>query len=328
MNSLSHTWPNPNAWDPTRLRDLMLCFSRFWYRHMLALEAGLDEPEFAVHLEWGRAYHAALARYELEKLRLRRKPGWEAVAVRAALAVALDQSRGWPQWAPSTKLLEARGLLGEKNQLTLLRAVCWYHFTIGHEDPCETLLIDGKPALELQIKVPFPGLPGEILCSNVDRVVKYGGGNWIVERKSTKGALGSSYWHRFDPDIQIDIYCAIGRLGLPKLDIQGVILDAMQTGVEFCRPGRDFKTRTLAQSQETLAAVADRIRQFRSLQKGGLPSSDLSLHMNSAACQAGGGPCSSRRICAVDAADRARQIATYFHTRKNPWNPLEFRDID
>lgn len=208
-----------------------------------------------------------------------------------------------------------------KNRHTLLRAVVWYVDEQREEGGVQPYAFpDGKAAVELSFQVPLPvnnpdGTP-YILCGHIDSLAQFGEEVGIRERKTTKASVGTQYFDRYSPDIQIDTYDLVGSVMFPTLLSRWVMLEATQTGEGFARFHRHFISSTEGRRSEFLNDLIRWINRAEADAKSGY------YPKNEAACYSHGG-CPFREICNKDPASRQRWLEAEF-TKKH-WNPLKER---
>ncbi len=242
---------NPNlqlAWDATSIAAYMECPWR--YHQKIILGRHPKVPPAA--LVYGTIWHEAVGLYD--RLRFEGKPLDEALET--ALLCAHNMAFCRDLWAGYT--LDELALEGKKEDRnrrtlhTLQRALVWYSEEFS-ADPMKPL---GAEYFEVGFTLPLPiespyGEP-YLLCGYLDSVVEFCGEVYIRERKHTTSALSSYYWRRFDPNPQIDTYALAARSIFPDLKIGGVVVEALQIGVNFARFDRRFIHRTQSQTEEWL----------------------------------------------------------------------------
>lgn len=293
-------WQEPWAFDATRLRSLLLCDRRFWLEHQQQLRPAGRER--SIDLDFGTAWHETARAYDSARVAGDNQP------LLPAMKRALELSADWaPEWVTSAK-----------NRDTLLRAIVWYDAQFGADNPLLPMVLrDGRPALELGFNFPlFDGRDRPTLCGNLDGVVQFGGETWILERKTTGSALSGFYWSGYDPNIQVDVYCLAAHCLWPEWNVQGVMIEAMQTGVGFTRFERKQFRRSRGRLAETLAVIQDVVSKF--------DAATSEIRPNPAACNVGAG-CPFRAYCQSDPSMRQWVLQTQFAPRKDPWNPLAAR---
>lgn len=208
-----------------------------------------------------------------------------------------------------------------KNRHTLLRAIVWYVDEQPEEGGVQPYRFpDGRDGLEVSFAVPLPiNTPdGEpyLLTGNIDSFVQFGEDVWPRERKTTQKSVGTWYFDRYSPDVQIDTYDLVTSTIYPDLVSKGVMLEAAQTGAEFAKFHRQFIYSTEGRRAEHLRDILYWIKRAEAdAQAGYYPQ-------NKAACYAHGG-CPFREICNRDPSTRDLWLHAEFTQRW--WNPLAVR---
>ena len=207
-----------------------------------------------------------------------------------------------------------------KNRHTLVRLMAWYC-----EEQPENLssglhtyvFPNGKPAVELSWKLPLPfqNKYGEtyILAGHLDSIMTNGLETFVSDNKTTKNALLKTYWKRYEPNTQVDIYDLAGSLLFPELGLRGVMIEAAQTLVDGARFGSHIFYRTEAQREELLNELGWWLGQAeRHAEENYWP-------MNRKNCAM----CPFQGICSKPPSERERYLKADFNVEH--WNPLEER---
>lgn len=331
-------WPNPHAWDATRLRALMLCPRRFFYRHIMDLRK--DGPE-SLTLSFGSAVHIALEAYDHARWRLQMKQRLRETPLETALQAAWEASVSWP-----SSYWEADPI---RNRFNLMRTIVWYDAEYMPSNDggwtVATATLDGKrtPALEQPFllkweefsctEAPKFGKEKAVITGRIDGVkVAFDGQVWVWERKTTAKTLSQHFLMQFSPDIQISLYPAVYDLLYPQFNISGVLLEGIQVGRQFARfsrapIGRDAERRreALDHVESFVAGAADifslnEIKQ--AVNKKALVSFGNTVPMNEAACLSHGRACPFREICNQTPSRRESTIRLLYHQTHMPWNPF------
>lgn len=286
------------AWDSTSIGWLKTCPRLYFYQ----MVEGWRTRGESVHLRFGTEYHAALELYD----KLRAIGSDHEDALREVVHETLRRTYGWTP----DPLHKAAGL---KNRFTLIRTVVWY-LDQFQDDPAATLILaNGKPAVELTFKMNFDG--PYMLTGHLDRVVEFGGGTYVMDRKTSSSTIGGYYFDKFSPDNQMTLYTLAAKIVF-KTPVKGVIIDAAQIAVGFSRFARGFAYRTEGQLSEWLADTRFWISQAeRFADQGYWP-------MNDKSCDKFGG-CPFREVCSKDPGVRETFLRSDFE--KQFWNPLEAR---
>jgi hypothetical protein len=236
----------------------------------------------------------------------------EGLKHEAALDKAIDNLiRRLGDWSPDHKF---------KNRNNLFRSVIWY-MDEYRNDPCQTHILDnGKPAVELSFKFeldygPYGAQP-YVLSGHLDRIVKFNGDLYVMDRKTTSYTIGSKFFDRFEPDNQMTLYTIASQIIL-HTPIKGVIIDAAQVAQTFTRFARGFTFRTKPQMDEWMTDLRYWLILAKSYAEAGYwPRNDM-------ACDKYGG-CRFREICGKDPQVRQTFLRADFE-KGEKWNPLKPR---
>lgn len=353
QDSLSPFLPGTHiqfAWDSTSLGWLKTCARLYQYR---MIEGWSSRGGGNVHLEFGSLYHSALELYD--RCRSLSESHDDALfqAVKMCLEKTWDYGEpctycngkftGLPNNACENCM--NTGFIGQgkpidwghnlKTRETLVRTVIWYLEEFGENDAAETVqLRNGKPAVELSFRLELdfgpediaaasvnhdtgvigPGQP-YVLCGHLDRLVKFGDGLYVMDRKTSSTTIGSYYFDGYNPDNQMSLYTLASKV-IYQTPVRGVIIDAVQIAVGFSRFSRGFTFRTESQTEEWL----DETRHWLELAEGFARAGHWP--MNDKSCHQYGG-CAFRKVCSKAPEVRQRFLETDFE--KRAWNPLEAR---
>lgn len=290
------------AWDASSLKPFLACPRKYEY----SIINGWRSPGTNEHLTFGLALHAGLEGYDRALALGASRPD----AVHAGLqALALH----FPGWGETQS--------NYKTPYTAARAVVWYDAEFGETPLLPYVFPDGTVAVELSFRVPLPiKAPGTdenyILCGYFDGLCEYGGEIFVRERKTTKGMLNKRYFDQWSPEPQVSTYALAADLLYPDLRIAGVMLEGVQTGVNFCRFGRRMIKRTPEQREEWLNELPHWFEQAaRMAERGHFP-------MNEGSCHQFFG-CEFRDICSKSKSKRQMFLEHNFEHR--PWNALAER---
>ena len=212
------------AWDSTSIGAFKTCPRLY----QLSVLEGWQPREISVHLTFGLHFHSALERYD--HLRFGGMDYEQALreVVKYLLTITWDEKKNRP-WISDDP---------NKNRLTLLRSVVWYLMQFEN-DPIETVrLANGKPAVELSFRFDsgYTTRYGEsiLLCGHLDRLAMLNGKAFVLDRKTTKSTINSSFFDKFSPDNQMTLYAIAGKV-VYNIQIEGIIVDGAQIGVNFTR---------------------------------------------------------------------------------------------
>lgn len=301
------------AWDSTSLGYLKKCPRLYQY----SIIEGWRPKTTGIDLQFGLWYHKGLELYDRYKAAgIKHEPALEETVLWLH-----NETYGW----------EGNNY---KNTISLLRSVTQYLDQFGENDPAKTVVRpNGEPAVEISFRFelnlgPTPSyeaqMQGEghlvsgqpyLLCGHLDRVVEFGGGNYVMDRKTTKSTLSDSYFDQFAPNTQMTLYTLAAKVVLDT-PIKGVIIDAMQILIKepYTRFARGFTYRTPAQLEEWLDDLNSTLHQAEGYARQGY------WPMNDSACFL----CRFKSICSKDPAVRPAFLEADF-TKEDPWNPLRVR---
>ncbi len=248
-------------WSATALGVAMTCWRKYFYHYVLKLR----NPERSADLDWGTFLHESLAVFDgviyaggtegdateaavrkameltetLERVRACRECGVDLPSIgaercpRCNVVVDADSTmREEVRFWSSTKT--------NKTRATLLRAIANYADDLAVISP---LVLPGSPVAE--VKFELAPVDGFTVYGRLDGLIEgdYGRRSaWIRERKSTKSVLSKFYFSTFAPHVEVSVQSMAARegwAGAAGFRIQGVMIEAIQTGVGFVRFGRE-----------------------------------------------------------------------------------------
>ena len=246
------------AWDSTSLGELKLCPRKYQLRILY----GYASRDLSVHLKFGLGFHGATERYDHARAQGADHEEGVRAAVKWAMEFTWDQRMGRP-WISTDP---------NKNRYNLVRTVVWYYMQYEH-DPLQTVILEnGKPAVELSFMLPLPfkSEAGEQLFygGHMDRIASMSGGEYVVDKKSTKSTLSKDYFAQYSPDNQFSGYIFAGLTAF-KRPLQGLICDAAQVLVGGTRFSREIISRTPSQIKEWVKDLAFWLRQAEFYAKQG-----------------------------------------------------------
>lgn len=209
----------------------------------------------------------------------------------------------------------------KKNRETLIRAVAWYCLDQPErlEDGLHPYVFpNGKIAVEQSFVVPTGWKTGTgediLLCGHLDYIGELGEARFVVDNKSTTKTLGGKFYQGYSPHMQFDTYDLVGSMLFPDLDIQGVMIDAVQVLVEGVQFGRMPYYKSEAQREEHLQTIRYWVRQAEEFATAG------HWPMNKRNCWV----CPFAKVCSLDPKDRPAALDGAFKRRER-WNPLRER---
>jgi len=326
------------AHDSTSIKAGKKCWR--YYKYKIIDGRQLGDGGTNPHIFFGHLFHAATELYTKLKIgnwdwrlyRQLRRAGVSPTVLRASRFRGLDHDpnllvvlrfltyysydhlnkRPWISTEP-TKTLK-----------TLLRTTIWY-LDFFKDETLETLaLASGKPAVELSFRFSLSELGHELLaptgeeyllCGHMDRVVRFNGEIFVLDKKTTKYPLDDRYFSQFSPDIQVSLYSLAAQIifgdGEP---VGGFIIDAGQVLVNGTRFRRRQIDRTPDHFEEWL-------RDFKRYLSD-LEACVYEDHwpMNDAACGFGYMSCEFRPVCTAAPSMRDEILSSFYSVRK--WDPL------
>jgi len=284
------------AWDATSLGWLKDCPRKYQY----AMLEGWRAKKQAVALKFGLHYHRSLELYDRHIVAGMSKQD----ALREVVRTALVETQGWESDDTA------------RNRVNLIRSIIWY-IDEFYTDPLKTVILEnGRPAVELSFKMNLeykaPNGQPYMLTGHLDRIVEFGNGTYVTDRKTTGSTVGSYYFERFDLDNQMSLYTMAANVVF-HTPVKGVILDAAQIAVGFTRFARGMTYRTPAQTNEWLSELPYWLKQAEHFAETG------EYPMREPACML----CQYKGVCSKDPSVRQRFLESDFV--REPWNPLKVR---
>lgn len=296
------------AWDSTSYGALKTCPRYYQY----AIIEGRVYPGESPHLKFGIVFHSATEVYEKSRAEGQNHNSALVLALRHAIIETWDFStnRPWTSTEPT------------KTRETLLRSIIWYLDTFQNDSLKTLILSDGKAAVELSFRFSindltengFRASTGEeyILCGHLDKCVEFNEDLWIVDKKTTKAYLNTSYFANYSPDNQISLYSVAGRIIFNR-EIAGIIIDAIQVRVTGTRFRRQPIPRSTAQLEEWLTDLQFYLRMAE------IYATINYWPQNDRSCGLYGG-CKFRPVCSSEPAARPDLLDALYTTRI--WDPL------
>lgn len=321
---MTSTYPfskgNPDlrrVWDATTLADFLKDPASYYLSRVKGWRSRYPAPP----LVYGVMVQSALERYD----RIRGAGGSTREGLDAALDYAIEEAKNPLGYGYTLDEISAEfGNPRQKNHRTLktlLRTIVWYEAEYGDDDPAQIITMNGTPAVEVPFRIPLPiKTPyGEnyILAGHMDAAVDMLGNKFVMERKHTVTTIGKSYLDGWKANTQFSTYALVGSsvLGEP---VDGILLDAIQVGVNFSRFFRKEILRTKGQQDEFLNSVMLWIKQAEYMAENKhWPINEGGLSMY--------GGSSFRNILTMDPAHRERYLEEHFY-QEEPWTPLTERE--
>ena len=222
-----------HVWDSSSLSTYLRCPRRYFYTYVCNLRPRTESYD----LTFGSLFHIAMEEYHLERMSRGHNEA-QVLGLQALLKAA---------WTPAP--LGAEGPAGgywksdsnNKNLWNCIRAFIWHTEHFATEPDFNTTVLNKKLyAVELpftfDLDLSIQGISASY-CGHLDRVVDTMGGRWVVDYKTTTKTLSSSYFDTYNPSTQLPGYAVAAQIVFHE-PVQGVIIDAMQIGVDFTRCGR------------------------------------------------------------------------------------------
>jgi hypothetical protein len=204
-----------------------------------------------------------------------------------------------------------------------VRTLVWYLDEKAQYDSLETLVLaDGTAAVELSGQMEF-GLASQdgeqfSLAWHMDRLASLHGTPYVVDIKTTSGALSPSYFAQYTPDNQMSLYSLASRVAY-SVPAAGVIIDACQVGVTFSRFERGLVQRSETQLDEWMEATEHWIRQIEQA------ALEASWPQNDKACTGPYGDCPFRPVCSRAPSARTQWLESDYVRRR--WDPAQARSL-
>lgn len=299
------------AIDSTSLGAFKTCPRYYYY----SIVCGYTKVGVQIHLDFGSAAHKVGEIYQRLRFEgLEHEEALEKTIVKA-LAYTWDYAASRPAFEDP-----------QKNRVSLTRFAVEYldHYE-KQGNPLPTIrLANGRPAVELTFAFDsgHRSSQNEIitLCGHLDRLVSLNEEVYIADLKTTYEAIGQKYAERFTPDNQFTLYTLAGRVVYGR-SVRGVILDAVQIGVNFVRFQRFPIHRPQPVLDEWLQALPYWTRQMEQCAKDaeGAPAPEAAFPQNDKACGLYGG-CQFREICGRSPMARKPLMDATFKIRR--WDPV------
>jgi hypothetical protein len=298
--SFASDQPLQIVWDSTSLGLFKECPRKYYY----TMVEGWSSKRTSTHLVFGIHYHAALEAYDKAKY-LESMSHDEAQL--AAVRYCFHEAHG-----PL-----AQSDLPAKTFRTLVRSVVWYLEQFA-DDPATTIqLANDRPAVELSFKFDPQVRPGFLLSGHIDRLVEMSGNVWVMDRKTTSGALTQGYFAQFRPDNQMSLYNIAGQM-VYNAPSRGVIIDAAQVQVHSTRFMRGMAHRTPAEDEEFLGSLGFWWAQAEHMAEEYPRRGPAAFPMNEKSCGSYGG-CVFRQICGKSPSIRKDFLHADF--QQHQWDP-------
>lgn len=322
------------AWDSTSLELFKRC-PRLYYYVMIC---GYEPPGENIHLRFGIEYHQALHDYETYKAE------HDLNHDEAVCATVHDLLIRCKDWDPNPHTASEE----KKSKKNLVRTVVWY-LDQFKDDPAKTVMLDnGKPALEVSFRFQLDFGPSSqyrqvherdwdaadeaethnaqaqpyLLCGHLDRIVRFQGDIFVMDRKTAGSALTQYYFNQYHPHNQMSLYTLAGKVVL-ETPVRGVIIDGafiFDNWTEASPFQRGVTYRTQDQIDEWLVDLSWYLGTAEAC------ATQERWPMNDTSCDKYGG-CKFRDICNKSPHVREKYLASNFKqlAKEDRWNPLKPR---
>lgn len=224
------------AWDSSSLSTYLRCPRRYFYQYI----CGFRPFGESVDLRFGTLVHSAMETYHIEKAHRGHNEG-QIAGLLSLLTSAWEgaSTQEGDQGVPEPHYWQSES--NNKNLWNALRAFIWHTESFGFEPDFATAVI-GKKLLGIELPFQFDldlKVQGHqaTYCGHLDRVVDTTSGRWIVDYKTTKKTVNTTYFDSYNPSTQLPGYAVAAKIVFGE-PVQGVIIDAFQIGVDFVRCGR------------------------------------------------------------------------------------------
>lgn len=286
------------VWDSTSIQLWLSCP----YKYYLVMVEGWRSARPSVNLLFGKHYATALEHFH--KHRTLGVPFDDAIdlIIHEALIDTWDAEKGEP----------VPFLDNAKTRENLIRTIIWY-FEQFRDDPMETLIFDGKPAVEFSFALPVDN--DIIFSGHYDRLVTFQGEPFGQDQKTTGSTISSYFFDNFSPDIQFTMYTFAGR-NIFNIPLRGIVVDAAQIAVGFSRFERHPVYRTESQLNEWYDDTMSHILNAQRATK------ERNFPMRQTSCGMYGG-CEFRKICSKSPEVRLNFLKGDYE--KRVWDPLQRR---
>ena len=212
--------PRQIIWDSSSLSTFLACPRLYKLSNLLGYKLKMYAPVTG----FGSAVHDGFE--VLDRCKFEKKNKEEAV-LEAVTHIIKKCGEDLNRSADKARGLEAA-----------MRTIVWRAEEYWEDTLKIATMPNGAPCLEQRFEVPF-GVQGHRLSGRIDKIVELDNRLYLCDTKTTKTSLTDLYFRNFQPNNQIYAYIWAAR-NILGLDIAGFIVDAVQTGVNFCRFNRSI----------------------------------------------------------------------------------------
>ena len=210
--------PKQVVWDTSSLSTFSSCPRLYNLTNL----QGYRMKAFGMVTGFGSAIHDAFE--ILDNAKCTNKSKKEAVRS-AVIYILKNYAKDFKQVEDKARGLEAA-----------LRVIVWRAEEYWEDNIKIARMPDGTPCLEQRFEIPF-GNTGKRFSGRIDKIVEFENNLYLCDTKTTKASLSDSYFRMYQPSNQVYAYLWAAR-NILGLDVRGFIIDAVQTGVHFCRFNR------------------------------------------------------------------------------------------
>jgi len=227
------------AWDATSLDLLRSCPRKY----QLRILQGWNDKHMPPPLAFGIALHTLFETWH--KVRAHGMSNENAILTMLHLALYIGET------LPSGD--------NRRTKETLTRTVLWY-MDLFEDDHAKTLTCaDGTPMVEYSFAIPILTLPDGtkcLYCGHIDRAVHWQGGNYILDYKTSAYQLTPEFFEAFKPSGQMSGYNLGAKVALSHIGgCEGVVIDAVQLGVNFSRFRRHILSYAPSEVEEDISDI-------------------------------------------------------------------------
>ena len=294
------------VWDTSSLSAFSSCPRYYNFQNLLGYKSKL----YSVATGFGSAVHAGFEQLDYGRFEGRTK---EQSIQEAIKLILLEFGEDLNKVDDKARNLEAA-----------LRTIVWRAEEYWDDIIKVATMPDGTPALEQRFEIPFCEITGARFSGRIDKVVELENELYLVDTKTTKTSLSEYYFQGFTPNNQVYSYIWACREIL-KLPIAGFIVDAVQTGANFCRFNRGVFRVPHAIIMEWYMDAIHKLSMAKMYGEQDYYPADFT------ACGNYGG-CKYRDICNESPDNRHRIIASDFdieiHKDLKKENVVKLHDVD
>ena len=284
------------AWDSTSLSSWIKCPTKYFYQIVL----GYRPKTMSVDLDFGLIVHSGLEVYW--RCRAEGKSHTDAQEDTVRIILTLH----W-QWKTSHTA---------KNLWNALRSIVW-HTESFQED--NILRIGDTLAVELPFKYDLGFSVGKspaAYCGHMDRVENDNvEQTWVKDYKTTKSALDFNYFAGYTPSTQLPGYRVAAEIVLHR-PIAGVIVDAIQVGVNFTRFAKGHIFLSEASQDEWMKDAVYHIKTATSVMASNDALDPLRVPRNTESCFG----CQFRSVCSLPPSIRLGTLESVYERKY--WDPI------